>query len=197
MRIYFIRHGETDLNVSGKFYGWTDCDINAVGIKQAESLYTFFKDQNIDTVYSSDLLRAAHTAKIIFRDNDCEIQYDENFREMNFGDWENQDFSYIKKHHSEKLERWKTSWQEEYHENGETFIEFYDRVTKAIDKIVAESKGKNIAIVSHYGALAASICHLIHAGPASYWNFEFQQGCYNSVLSSVHGIQLECLNRLP
>ncbi|MFI3175703.1 MAG: alpha-ribazole phosphatase [Bacillota bacterium] len=197
MRIYFIRHGETEMNVSGKFYGWTDCDINEVGKRQAEELHTFFKTQKIDMVYSSDLLRAAHTAKIVFRDNDCEIKYDSDFREMNFGDWEDKDFAYIKEHHAEKLERWQTSWQDEFHENGESFVEFYDRVSKGIDRVVAESKGKNVAVVSHYGGLSASICHLIGAGSSAYWGFQFQQGCYNSVLSSVHGVQLECLNRLP
>ena len=28
MKIYFVRHGETDMNARNMFYGWYDADIN-------------------------------------------------------------------------------------------------------------------------------------------------------------------------
>ena len=36
MKIYFVRHGETDMNARNMFYGWYDADINEKGIAQAE-----------------------------------------------------------------------------------------------------------------------------------------------------------------
>lgn len=41
MKLYLIRHGETDWNLRNMFYGWTDCDINEKGIKQAHKLKIF------------------------------------------------------------------------------------------------------------------------------------------------------------
>lgn len=72
MKIYFVRHGETDMNARNMFYGWYDADINEKGIAQAEELRAAFETIHIDAIYSSDLKRAYHTAEIIV--NGREIQ---------------------------------------------------------------------------------------------------------------------------
>ena len=38
MRLYLVRHGQTDMNKRNMFYGWTDADINETGVQQAEQL---------------------------------------------------------------------------------------------------------------------------------------------------------------
>ena len=43
MKIYFVRHGETDMNARNMFYGWYDADINEKGIAQAEELRAALK----------------------------------------------------------------------------------------------------------------------------------------------------------
>ena len=48
MKIYFVRHGETDMNKNNMFYGWYDADINEKGVSQAEELRDAFKDIHID-----------------------------------------------------------------------------------------------------------------------------------------------------
>ena len=63
MKIYFVRHGETDMNARNMFYGWYDADINEKGIAQAEELRAAFETIHIDAIYSSDLKRASHTAE--------------------------------------------------------------------------------------------------------------------------------------
>ena len=87
MKIYFVRHGETDMNARNMFYGWYDADINEKGIAQAEELRAAFETIHIDAIYSSDLKRAYHTAEIIA--NGREIQPVPEIRELYYGDWEN------------------------------------------------------------------------------------------------------------
>ena len=48
MKIYFVRHGETDMNARNMFYGWYDADINEKGIAQAEELRAAFETIHID-----------------------------------------------------------------------------------------------------------------------------------------------------
>ena len=83
MKIYFVRHGETDMNKNNMFYGWYDADINEKGVSQAEDLREAFKDIHIDKIYSSDLTRAAHTAEIIADGRSVELVPD--LREMAYG----------------------------------------------------------------------------------------------------------------
>ena len=50
MKIYFVRHGETDMNARNMFYGWYDADINEKGIAQAEELKAAFEAIHIDAI---------------------------------------------------------------------------------------------------------------------------------------------------
>lgn len=79
MRLYLVRHGQTDMNKRNMFYGWTDADINETGIQQAEMLRQYFRQIPIDAIYSSDLRRAAHTAEIIAAGKDMKVHYDSAF----------------------------------------------------------------------------------------------------------------------
>ena len=65
--IYIIRHGQTENNKAKLLQGRSDIPLNKDGIRQAEAAAKWFCDQQIriDSVYSSPLIRAVETAKII------------------------------------------------------------------------------------------------------------------------------------
>lgn len=194
MKLYLIRHGETDWNLRNMFYGWTDCDINQEGINQAHKLKNFFNTVTYDKIYSSDLRRAAHTAEIIARDKMIPVRKNNCFRELFFGDWENKEGSYIKENHGEELNRWIKEWKTSSLPGGEAFLDFYDRVTVGLTEVIKENKGKNIIIVSHNGPMSAMLCHLTGAGPDGFWRFFSEQGCYSSVLVSDAKTTIEKIN---
>ena len=58
MRLFLVRHGQTDWNVSHKAQGQTDIPLNATGILQAEELREKLKDYQFDKCYVSPLKRA-------------------------------------------------------------------------------------------------------------------------------------------
>ena len=62
-RVVFIRHGQTEWNINGKYQGQSDVPLSPVGIKQAEKLAADFPVAAINAVYASDLERAMVTAK--------------------------------------------------------------------------------------------------------------------------------------
>ena len=62
VKLYFIRHGESLANQKDVFIGQYDFDLTEKGRKQAEMVADYLKDVKVDAIYSSDLLRAYHTA---------------------------------------------------------------------------------------------------------------------------------------
>ena len=138
MKLYFVRHGETDMNARNMFYGWYDADINEKGVSQAEELREAFREIHIDKIYSSDLTRALHTAQIIADGRPVEIVPD--LREMAYGIWENRTWESMTESDRELLKKWRYDWTNLEIPEGETFMGFYDRVTSGLDKIIKENK---------------------------------------------------------
>ena len=58
MRLYIIRHAETEYNKLGLIQGSeVDSELNEVGIKQSELFYDFYKELDIKKIYVSGLKR--------------------------------------------------------------------------------------------------------------------------------------------
>lgn len=60
-----VRHGETDWNAAGILQGWSDVPLNEAGRAQAHRLATGLATCGFVAVWSSPLLRALETARII------------------------------------------------------------------------------------------------------------------------------------
>jgi len=86
-RFCLVRHGETDWNVERRLQGHTDIDLNHQGIAQAEQMAKALKAINLkfDALYTSDLLRAANTARAIEEMFGVNSIPDEALRERHLG----------------------------------------------------------------------------------------------------------------
>ena len=84
MKLYVVRHGQTDQNVLGLVQGDTESDLTEKGREEAKALQELVESLNIDVVVSSPLRRALDTAKLI-TNNKKEIIIDERLIERDFG----------------------------------------------------------------------------------------------------------------
>ena len=84
--IYIVRHGETDANLYNMIQGQTDVPLNESGLKQAELVGRRLRNFPFDVIYSSDLSRAAVTAKNIAGER--EVILTKELREWNLGAWQ-------------------------------------------------------------------------------------------------------------
>lgn len=85
MILYLMRHGQTDWNAEGRVQGWTDMPLNKKGIEEAHIAGEKLANEDIETVYSSDLKRARKTAEIVSAALDLPLHYTKRLREMDFG----------------------------------------------------------------------------------------------------------------
>ena len=68
MKIYLVRHGETDWNQAGLLQGQTDIALNAQGLEQAHDAAERLKKVPFEIAFCSPLIRAKRTAEIIIGD---------------------------------------------------------------------------------------------------------------------------------
>jgi broad specificity phosphatase PhoE len=87
---WFLRHGETDWNAQGLSQGRTDIPLNAVGLAQAERAARTLEGLGIATIVASPLSRARVTAEIAAGALGLPVSFDDDLREVNFGEQEGQ-----------------------------------------------------------------------------------------------------------
>ena len=73
MRLYFIRHGETDWNQVKRLQGKSDIPLNEFGEHLAIETGEALKDVRFDLVYTSPLKRARKTAELVAGERDIPI----------------------------------------------------------------------------------------------------------------------------
>ncbi|EKE27546.1 MAG: hypothetical protein ACD_3C00194G0006 [uncultured bacterium (gcode 4)] len=93
--IYFVRHAETEMNVAANLI-WGQSPHAALtekGIWQAEKLWEYLRKSwmEFDDIYSSDVVRTRHTARIVwkhlgFTEDDLKIRSE--LMEISQWDWE-------------------------------------------------------------------------------------------------------------
>ena len=90
----FLRHGESTANRSRVFAGHEDVPLTELGQKQASEaglrIRNLLKDVPLSAVWSSDLVRAAETARLALSSArfNCTIQVDTALRERHLGEWQ-------------------------------------------------------------------------------------------------------------
>lgn len=151
-KIYFVRHGDTNLNVeSGEnsneqpVRGWSPVSLNQAGRDQARKAADSVKDKPIDHIVSSDLPRAAETARIISNKTGWPVEYDPGLRTWNLGEYTGK----AGKEVHDAVDKLCKENQDERPEGGESFNEFKDRVLSTMSNIVQRHNDKELLIVSH------------------------------------------------
>jgi len=199
-KIYLIRHCEPDLPEKTSIcLGRKDIPLSNKGLKHAEKLKKTFSKLNIQAIYSSPLIRALKTTKIIAnRDRYYEII--DNFTELDVGKWDGMSFEKIKeKYPQEYAERGK--YFETYViEGGESMLACRDRALKGLDKVASKSNG-DIAVVSHAGVIRLILSGILNISIKESFLYKLEYGSitiliYNSNKFDVKKIGMETGNFL-
>ncbi|MBI4550434.1 MAG: histidine phosphatase family protein [Candidatus Omnitrophica bacterium] len=88
MRLFLLRHGETDWLAEGRLQGNAPVPLNARGREQARLAAGAVRNIRPARIFSSTLLRARQTAEIIAGECGMPHESDARLNEIFFGDWE-------------------------------------------------------------------------------------------------------------
>jgi broad specificity phosphatase PhoE len=84
MRLYVVRHGQSQTNLEKRWTGWLDAPLTEAGERDALFARGVLSGIEFDAVYSSDLSRAVRTAELVLPS--AEFETTELLREVNVGD---------------------------------------------------------------------------------------------------------------
>lgn len=173
-RFFLVRHGQIRQHKEKIFLGQTDVPLSEEGCKQAEAVGEELKNicLHTDRLYSSDLLRAAQTAKAIQEQTGLErLVLDKGLREMNLGPWDGKFISEIKERMPEEYEkRGKHIMTYKMGHGSENFFDLQYRVVKALIRILKSDSSRDIVIVAHSGVLRVICTNLEGMDVSRHWD---------------------------
>ena len=134
MKLYIIRHAETEYNRKGIIQGSeVDSDINDIGESQANSFYEYYKDINFDKIYVSDLKRTFQTIRR-FTENGSSYEKLKEFNEISWG--VNQGKSDDLEDYARLIDTWLAGNLDNKFEEGESPNEMSVRLVKGFNKVL-------------------------------------------------------------
>jgi len=152
MDLFLIRHTKVDVKPK-VCYGQTDVDVAISFLTEAENTKKQLVPTQFDRIYSSPLKRCKKLSEYLFAD---EIIFDDRLMELNFGDWEMQNWDDLR---NPTVDKWMNDFVNTPCPNGESFIVMYSRVETFINEIKTRKIG-NIAIVTHGGVIRCILAYL-------------------------------------
>ncbi len=183
MKIYIIRHGETDSNKVNKLMGQrVDESLNQEGIRQAEELSENLIGQHFDIIFTSPLKRALETAQIISEKIKVPILEKKELLERDFGTLSGKSWDEMSKGVSDDSPDFKKQDFEQYYNyrpyGGESVEDVKERLLIFIDEIKNNYSDKKVLIIAHGGIL--KLAHFLfkedklEATPANASLYEFE-----------------------
>lgn len=154
MKLYIVRHGQTDWNADRIMQGNTDVPLNSIGVEQAMKIQKSLQNEIIDVCISSPLKRAYETASIIC-DNKIDIETDIRLEERELGELEGK---------SVDLYNSKMYW--DFYLNSddkgvESIHHLFSRVASFYEDLKEKYNDETILIVAH-GAVVRALHFVIN-----------------------------------
>ena len=161
-KLHLIRHGVTAGNLQGLYIGsGTDIPLCDEGRARLAELKERFEYPQVDTVFSSPMLRAVETANILFP-NAAHTFTVHDLREAGFGKFENKPVKELV--HDEDFKKWITPGSGFVPEGAEPTEQFHARCAESLLKLFEYMIRMDVteaACVTHGGVIRSMTAHYL------------------------------------
>lgn len=176
MKLYIIRHGETDWNKMFRLQGQSDIPLNEYGRELARITSDALQNITFDVIYSSPLSRAFETAEIMRRNRPVEIITDERLKEISFGVDEGRNKDELGEHFADFFfapDKFIPS------EGGESYEDVCRRAADFFAERIEplRSTDRTVLIVAHGTMNKALMLHMKKIAVRDIWKGDFQKNC--------------------
>lgn len=159
MKLTMIRHGKTEGNIKGLYYGKTDLPLLQEGIDALNENKQNHIYPQANKYYTSGMLRTEQTFRVLYGETPHEILHD--LREIDCGDFEMRSYEQLKD--DPAFQEWITGDNEaNICPNGESGNAVTERSLAALEPIIAA--GEDAVIITHGGVIGGVLCRLFGRG---------------------------------
>jgi broad specificity phosphatase PhoE len=161
LKIYFLRHGETEYSQRGAYCGALDPELTPAGSQMAQAFVDAYRSIPWTAVYVSPMKRAIATAQPLCAALGLPMQLREGLREISYGAWEDREQDDVRQHHEQDYLRWlaEPAWNPPT--GGETAVQVASRALPVITEIEAQYQNGNVLLVSHKATIRIILCSLL------------------------------------
>ncbi len=191
MRLYIIRHGETQWNVLKRFQGHSDIPLNDEGRRLARITAEALSDVTFSRIYTSPLKRALETAEIIKGNRDIPIIEDRRIIEISFGEYEG--LCCDKEHYNipdpEFMKFFDKPQEYKPPQGAETIAALRERTTDFFEELVhnKDIEKETILISTHGAALRGILSHINNLGIEDFWRGGVHKNCAVTIVDVDNG----------
>ncbi len=189
-----IRHGETACNEKGAYYGKLDVPLNEKGVKQIKKIGTTLNKIAFDSVYSSNTTRTLDSLKLCGENLYERASLDQRIAEIDFGEFEGKTYKEITALYPQHMDEWHDNWQDFCPPGGESFIDFYRRVTSFFKELLTV-KADHVLVMTHSGVIKAIYCYVLNNNPDLYWHFTCHNGTINKIKYEHGNLFIDGMNK--
>ena len=172
LKLYIVRHGQTEWNVLEKFQGQLNSPLTPEGIEKVKETAKELKNIKFKAGYTSQMGRTIATAEIILENNKYEqektsdqklkLQKLSELNEIHFGEWQGLTFKETFVKYPKEAHNYFYDVKNYNAKNikGEELKDGLERFLKGLEKIREEQKSGNILIVTHGTVLELFFNHI-------------------------------------
>ena len=172
MEIILVRHAQSEGNAQGLYSGITDDNLTDLGKKQADQVAKYLAATltKVEKVYSSPLVRAFDTAKLISKYLLlAEPELDNRLAEIDLGVWEGQPAQALEASNSDLIEKWKEDPFEVEVPGAEKVNSVKSRIFEFCEE-VSKMGLSRIVVVSHATVIHSLLIPLLGREGKEFWS---------------------------
>jgi alpha-ribazole phosphatase/probable phosphoglycerate mutase len=176
-----IRHGEP---LGGRMYrGQTDHPLSERGWGQMRAATA--TPAAWELIVSSPLLRCREFAAELGGRLGLTVQLDARLMEVGFGSWEGRTGAQIRAADPEALSRFYLDPVGARPAGAEPLADFQQRVSEALQDLLARHAGRHLLVVTHAGVIRAAIAHVLGAPLATLYRTQVDNAAITRLQQSA------------
>lgn len=195
MKLHLVRHGETDINASGRLQGTTNSTLTPRGRAQARELAIASLTWNPVAVYSSPLQRARNVAGAIADLSGLSVNDEPRIIEMDMGDLEGVTVQEMRDGWPDLYQGWRRDASSVTMPGGESLGDVQRRAMAAIDELDERYDADDTVIaVTHNFTIRCIVAAVIDLPLANINHMDLSLGSRTTITSGRRGRRLAAYN---